>query len=301
MLVVGFSEGSLHQRIVAELEALGYEAASVSVAPEAERGPDELEVLARAHRASAAIWVDAAQDHIAIWVVDRMTGKTLLRRIPLEEEERIVAVRAVELLWSGLLELERSPQPPSADMPPPPATQRLLRPADPRHGVALGIAVAGSPGGLSAAAFVRGGFRWMPHRRIGLLVQVTGPLTALRGAAAEGQFDARAGWAGLGPRVAWGRPRGRVQGAVAVTGGPALFAVRGTAVPPFQGLRDLVVVAMIEAVASMDVALSSHVRLGVEGSAGVGLPVPAVIVASHRAAHWGRPLFLGTLALAYVW
>lgn len=301
VVVVGNPQDLLSQRIVAELESLGYRSETVTPDPSATADPGALEELARQYEASAAIWVDTATERISIWVVDRVTGKTLLRRVDNDEDDRVVAVRAVELLWSGLLELERDAQPTGSEVPPPPASQRLLRVPNPRYGLHFDVAVGGAPGGLGVGAFGRLGFRWMPRRHMGLGIEGAVPFSAMRGSAAEGAIDARAGWLGLGPRFGWGRPRGRLHGFLGLLGGAMLFAVRGTADAPFESLRDRTIVGFVEITGRIEVGLTPRLRLGLGASGGVGLPIPGIRVDARRAARWGLPFVSGSLGLTVIW
>lgn len=297
--VLGDADEPLTVRIAAELEILGF--TPQVLPPPAAPDPRDLEGLARAHRAVAAIWVDDSSSHLELWVVDRMTGKTLLRRISLAEEPRVVAVRAVELLRAGLLELERDPDPVAAEVEPPPAALRTLRPSAPKLGLYLGLAAAGARGGLGASMLARLQFRFTPHRVVGLSVIAAAPLVAARSSFPEGDVELRMGWVGVGPRFNLGAPTQTVQGSLELVVGPAFFGVEGAARVPNLSERALKVTSFAELRAAMEIAVAARVRVVVGGAAGACLPAIGILVLERRDASWCLPYGLGEGGIAFVW
>ena len=103
-------------RLQAELTVEGFDA-QVS---EVELGPDvraELERLAPTMAATAVVAVVAGADPAGaeLWVVDRMTGKTVVRRVHADPKAariaEVLSVRAVELLRASFLELAITSRP----------------------------------------------------------------------------------------------------------------------------------------------------------------------------------------------
>lgn len=299
--VVGDADSELTRRIAAELELIGFH--SRIVAPPPDPDPRRLESLSRGLHAAAAIYIDTGQAQLELWVVDRMTGKTLLRRISLEEEPRVVAVHAVELLRAGLLELDRNPEPVAAEVSPPPQVRTLLRPESPRFGLSLAAAIAWAPGGLSPAGQLHAAFRFMPHPRIGLFAGAVAPMVASRIRADEGEAEVRAGWFIVGPRLGFGRPRGTVHGDLALGLGPAFFGMTGAPgpTPGYESRRDLVVTAVAELSAALEINLTARLRFRLGASAGICMPVPRVNFGNRRVTQWCLPYAAGSLGLAYVW
>lgn len=93
-------------RLRAELVSLGFEV-ELAPAPEVEPSRASLEQAAREAGAVAALRVRASRAGVEVWVMDRVTSKTVLREVVFTggDDEGLVAVRAVELLRASLLEV----------------------------------------------------------------------------------------------------------------------------------------------------------------------------------------------------
>jgi hypothetical protein len=87
-----------------------------------------LERLVEQHAADAAVAIvgDLSPNSVEVWVVDRLTGKSVIRRLPFEPQSgrapQTLAIRAIELLRSSFLEIhlapgERGNQPPAQPSP----------------------------------------------------------------------------------------------------------------------------------------------------------------------------------------
>lgn len=128
-------------RLIAELEALGFEVRIVAPDPDAEDVPARLAQTTRREDALAAIRMIRKQpSSIEVWLADRATNKTVLREVltadprrgdsaSSDEESRAreeVAVRAVELLRASLLETE-SPRGAKGEVLPGDAAKELAR------------------------------------------------------------------------------------------------------------------------------------------------------------------------------
>jgi hypothetical protein len=102
-------------RLRAELVAAGFEVTEI------ERQGDDTREAAEANAAAAGVFATIAivprtADAADIWVVDRVTGKTVVRRIQVStgtgrDVATVLAVRAVELLQASLLEALEPPPP----------------------------------------------------------------------------------------------------------------------------------------------------------------------------------------------
>lgn len=74
-----------------------------------------LERLVEQHAADAAVAIVGAlsPNSVEVWVVDRLTGKSVIRRLPFEPESdrapQTLAIRAIELLRSSFLEIHLAP------------------------------------------------------------------------------------------------------------------------------------------------------------------------------------------------
>jgi hypothetical protein len=175
-------------RLRAELVAAGFEVTEVERGSGDAREATEAEPQVAGVFATIAI-VSRTADAADLWVADRVTGKTLVRRIRVppgsgRDAATILAVRAVELLQASLLEAFEQPEPvesTSSLAPPPPvavvptdvsAWMQARRPPSQaaRFALQAGAGVIHSLGGVGPALLpVLGvGFRPTPDLSIGL-------------------------------------------------------------------------------------------------------------------------------------
>lgn len=146
---------SLATRIATELGTMGFEAVVVLVDGEA---PEGLPDITRREQGVAGARIVLSSDTVRLWLLDRTTGKTLMRELERDTttQEARLAVHTVELLRASLLELEL-PDAPQGELR---ASQSLLaaarvpRPAasaagshvqDPASGTADASGVAPAP------------------------------------------------------------------------------------------------------------------------------------------------------------
>ncbi len=157
------------QRVVAELESLGFVAVVVDPGSEP-LSRASLELSARRAGAMAAIRAVPSERGIEVWIADRVTGKTVLReahgrRRP-PDRDAALALRVVELLRASLLEVALPTRPAGrgaaarrgardtklrAQMSLPAPDALVARPA-PTLRLALAPGVLLSPGGVGPAA-----------------------------------------------------------------------------------------------------------------------------------------------------
>src|SRR5689334_14221373 len=98
------------RRLQAELASMGLEVV-VTVLPSAVESRAAIERAARSANAMAAIYVVAQGMRAELWIVDRVTNKTVIREIVATESSRgnaddAIAVGVAELLRASLLEVE---------------------------------------------------------------------------------------------------------------------------------------------------------------------------------------------------
>jgi hypothetical protein len=301
--VVGRADTEVTARLVAELRFLGFYPEVVDPPPS--NDPDALVQLARTRLAAAAIAVDVAGGRVQVWIVDRMTGKLVARELvlsrdPAGDEPREIAVRSVELLRASLVEVEQGPPPPEAEVAVSPAALRTLRRPAPRFGLGAGMAVGGAPGGLPVAVHARAHLRYMPHPIIGVVLSGTAPLHAVEVAAPEGVARIRTGWLGVGPRVSLRRPDATVVPDLSAVVGAAFVGMEGSAAPGHIGTRALVVDAIFEGAAGLELAVSPRIRLRFEAAAGVCARTVRVRFSGRPVAEWCRPHALGSVGIGVV-
>ncbi len=313
VLVVDAQDEALTTRLVAEIRFVGLEPEIVALSPDA--APDDLVALARAHQAKAAIAVTMQEDdgHAEVWIADVQTGERVRVMLPLTPEigPREIAVRAVEHLRARMFEPAPGPTDdpePSkeAGTPPPPPTPpprpSAARPRPPRVRLGADVAVGGAPGGLGALAHLRAQVIYTPVPRWGLLAEGAAPLHATVVSAAEGEARVRLGWVGVGPWVALRDPSRIVLPTLAATAGPVFVGMRGNAAPGFVDGTDVVVDALFNAHAGLEVSVSARVRVGLRAAAGICARDVRVRFAGRDIADWCRPYIVGALGVSVaVW
>ena len=300
-------------RIKSELSAGGFE---VTVADlDAREPPDPRATMERAGQALApsatiGIFGNVEQGPAELWVVDRITGKTVVRRLEVEATSdrrisEVLAIRAQELLRASLVELlvqQNRPTQPGTP-PPPPVVQRWVKDAveSPVAPWALGIE-------LGAAAF--GGW--------GGIGPTLAPAARLRMALDE-RWWLRLSAVGLGTRpsvvtdtdtatvnqnlvllegTAWLRPRRLVRPLFSVGLGAERVGVEGVTNSRYQGERHARWFGAADVGAGVALRLLAHWELLLEAHALFTAPRPAVRFFDVEVARGGQPTLLAIITLA---
>jgi hypothetical protein len=163
-------------RLKGELTSAGFDTEIVDEAEAGSAAGDSrvgLERLAVRRRADAVVAIvgDKSPDSVEVWVIDKVTGKSVVRRVPFEpaaaRTSKTLAIRAIELLRSSFLEIDltahdRQNEPAAA---PPPAvvkfveTERASRHPE-RFGVEVGGVAVISLDGIGPALLPLARFNW---------------------------------------------------------------------------------------------------------------------------------------------
>lgn len=309
-LVVETTGDPVARRLRAELVALGFEV--VEVAAEGEAARDALETVARDQGAVAALRVVPSEQGVEVWIVDRVTGKTVLREVVTADAtapaEEVVPLRAVELLRASLMEID-APHEVHGEVPPPPNLRTIVpkpRPPPlppPRFSLALGPALLVSPGGLSTAGEARVAFRWRPFDRFG--VSAVGLVPALAAYIETPQYrsDVSPWVIGAALDVYFARPGARWSPTAGL--GIGFAALRMVGQGP-QGAIDTTWGTAPFACAGLTYAVSRSLRVGADVLAGTLFPETVVEFQSAqgdniRVASWGRPLAAWSVGLEVAW
>lgn len=299
--VLVYPDGPLRAMLRGELQFLGF--ASESVEVETALPTAAVERIGTSHDWVASIYVDMTEAQVVVAVVDRMTGKSLTRRLRTEDSSdvRVVAVKAVELLRASLLELQQTPLPVEREVDPPPQARAASSPPpNPRVGVFLGAVAAAAPGGLGVSWHLRGAISAFPFARVGFTLSGTAPLVATRVTDEEGSADIRIGWVLVGPRFDLVR-RGVVHPVLGFGIGPAILSMQGTASAPYASGRDYVVTGLAEFNPAVEFVVAPRVRLRLGGAIGSCFTRPEVIFVERSVASWCLPYGLGELGVSAVW
>ena len=302
-------------RIKGELEAGGFHVAVADIdVSEPEADPRALMERAGqdlAPSATIGIFGNLEKGSAELWVVDRITGKTVIRRLEVQASSdrpisEVLAIRAQELLRASLVEClveENRPNPTMAT--PPPQIHRWVKQAVESRvapwtlGLELGATTFGSWGGIGPAVAPAG------RLRVALGERFWARLTALG--------------LGSGPRVNWNdsasasvnqslvlleiaswlRSRRLVRPLFSVGLGLERVAVDGTAtLPYYQGERNARWFPAGDAGAGVSLRLQAHWEVQLEVHALFATPRPTVRFMDTEVARAGQPTFLAILTLA---
>jgi hypothetical protein len=302
-------------RVRGELSAEGFEVVVVteSIGPDV-RGSLERSAPARDAVATVAVVAGADLGTTEVWVVDRVTGKTVVRRVSVQVDSprasEVLAVRAVELLRASFLELaigeERRPPPgpATATLPatPPVVRRWVAEELEPTRRWDWGFEL----GGVVVGSFEHLGPAFLPMVRVE--------------AAYRGRYVARLSGAGFGPpaEVTLPSSAGRAEvsqqlalaeGAIVFRAGrrfqPMLtlgagalhFAADGIVTSQYTGRSNARWAFAASAGAGVRLHLHRRFELAIEASAIGAWPYPVVRFFDTDAARAGRPSLMAGLTL----
>lgn len=299
-------------RIKSELLAGGFEV-TVADTPSNELVPDartlkQLAARTQPPSATLAIFGDLAQGTAELWVADRITGRSVIRRVQVETSSdrpisEVLAIRVQELLRATLVEVsveEARPQPlepaPPVVVAKQPASE--VKPILPwQFGLEAGGSVFGGAGGFGTAE---------------------APVLRLRFAIDE-TFWLRLGALGFGtqPRLvadyasatlsqtlvllegsARFRTRARVQPLLSVGMGSERVAVDTSTHSPYRGHQNARWYFAADVGAGLALRLAAHWEAQLEGHMWIAAPRPEVRFLGNTFAQAGLPTFLATLTVA---
>jgi hypothetical protein len=306
-------------RLQAELRALRFQVPDVEIAPEPPSRA-RLEEAARKSDAVAAVRIVPSSAGVEVWIVDRITGKTVLREMVTDDARSpagvaTVALRVVELLRASLMELD-APHPPHGEVQAPPLIRALMAPASPAEAappveippaaapafaVELGPALLLSPGGLSPAGNLDAAIHFRPFGGLGASVVALIPIVPAVVSGPEGRTTARIGL--LGPAFRWVFASPGSAWAPAAGAGIALIWLHLDGVPAagYAGSSaDLVTFAAFGRF-GLGYAVHPRLRIRVDALGGMVNARPVVQFGDRVAATWGTPFVMPTLGLELDW
>ncbi|MDD5309947.1 MAG: hypothetical protein PHU25_21730 [Deltaproteobacteria bacterium] len=314
----------------AELSTLNITVATVNGVATSEREQRlELERVVAERKAVCAVRIERIAPGegggVELWISDRLTGKTTIRRVPVEDSNdrefaEIVALRLVEALRAGLLEIEIgalgetsakgktvvsspivvAPRPQSATSPKPAQDEKKCAPApeqergEPHLGVGLGAEAAGSPGGIGAMGALDLVVGWHPIGRLSVALDLFSTVIATDlkkdGGRASVGFGALRGW------ISWNiRDKGVLRPSLGLGGGAALSWASGETSDAYAGATDYATVGYMGALLQLGLAFKNDVWLILGARAGALVPEVRVSFAGSDVASMGRPLVEGFL------
>jgi hypothetical protein len=294
-------------RIRGELIADGFEVSIVDAPP----GSDPASVLARADRQTSAaatlgLFLQPDASAAELWVVDRLTDKTVVRRIEISKSSvgsapEVLARRSVELLRASLLEIlvdaerrslvSRVPRAQASRW-----AARALEPPRPRWGVEAGAQVLGGFGGVGPAIVpvIRG--RVVVSDRFAGRLTASGLGTRPHVQAAEGTATVSQAL-GLVEWIVELAPQSWLRPTVSLGAGAYHISAEGSAAWPYDAFDPGRWAFAADLGAGLALSLSSSFALSLEGHATIVTPRPVIRFVQVETAAIRSPLLGGALTL----
>jgi hypothetical protein len=299
------------EQLGAELRAAGFEV--LLVREPAPLSIGSLETVARRTGSFAAVAVVRVPGELTaadVWVADRVTGKSLLRRVRAdgarEASSRILALRTVELLNASLIELDRADRPRTDTEPAPEVLDwvesRRVSGKEPRAGRILLAAGAGMLmgfGGIPLAAAPALEIGWRPVESWSGRLFLVGPaISTISSGPGSARLDQELALlrAVYEPRGIWG-----FDPLAALAAGVYRLGVQGDALFPFAGRPAQAVAAAFGGGLGLRFAFSGQLGVSLRGDALYIAPQPVVRFVGRAEAETANPLIVASLALEGSW
>jgi hypothetical protein len=267
--------------------------------------------------ATVGLFLNADGKSAELWVVDKLTDKTVVRRVntasePTDQLSEVLAVRAVELLRASLLEFlvvqrqpeSHSPAPQQASLPNRATIQHVSEwAARPMVGepaipwtVEAGLGLLLNPGQVNPTLGLIGRVRFpisqMLQPRLSFAGLGTRPLVAGEGGTARLQQ-----WHALGEAVLMPWPSRRITPLFTLGLGVEHVDVDGEASWPYRGYHSSAWTFVTDAGVGVALKLSSRMALVTEGHTAFTWPYPMLRFSGEDSAKIGRPTLVASLAL----
>jgi hypothetical protein len=294
-------------RIRGELVADGFDVSVV----DGPAGLSPAEVLARADQPATAaatlgLFLQADASAAELWVVDRLTNKTVVRSVQMDKSSgatvpEVLARRSVELLRASLLEIlvdaqKRSPKTPATRAQASRWAERALEPRRSSFGVEAGAQGLAGFGGIGAAILPVARVRASFAERFGARLTLSGLGTRPQVVAAEGTAMVSQELA-LAELLFDLAPHAVLKPHVSLGAGAYHVGVEGNAKWPYAGLSGDHTTFAADAGAGLALSLTSAFALALEGHALWLAEYPVIRFLDAETAETGRPLVSAALTL----
>ncbi len=265
---------------------------------------ETLEARAKEADAFAAVAVRAGPPP-EVWVVDRLTGKRLQRRVayddvPPAERPRVLAIRAVELLRASLVEATAPETRDTVSGEVPEAAESLIAPVQSIYGgwtIGVGAGLVTGFDGIGPAGSPAIHVGWATPWGLGPRLRFVGPAFGPAPSGELGRATIRQEF--VLAEVVWS-PDLHGAGFSPVTRmavGAHHLVAQGEVAPPLQGRRlDSWSLALSTGL-GVGYRLHRSVALTLEADLLWAVPRPVVEVAGERLGTTGRPTLMGTLGV----
>ncbi len=294
-------------RVRGELISEGFQV-EVMDGPKGEQSRSWLEQLAAARKADAvvAVFGDKTPDSVEVWVVDQVTEKTVVRRIPFEPQSdrapKTFAIHALELLRASFLEINLMPSSRPRDAKSiPTAVVHFVDSEMPtvrsrRFGVEIGGAAVIGLGdiGPSILPILRLGWAISPSLVAQVAVAGYGSHASVRDDVGSAQVSEEFALLGARYRFILGR---HLRPAVSLAAGVLHTRAEGEAASPYHGREAALWSFLLDGGVGIGVALAERFEVVIASHAQIADPYPAVRFDRSVVATSARPSLLFTLTL----
>jgi hypothetical protein len=268
-----------------------------------------LEQLAVRRGADAVVAVmgDETPDSVEVWVIDKVTGKSVVRRVPFRPMSatgpETLAIQAVELLRASFLEIDLSSRanPKEAKPAPPPTVVHFVemeRKAEQsnRFGIEVGGAASMSFGGVGTAVMPVARFDWAARPWLVAQATVAGMGSRPTVEAGSGSAQVAQAFALLGAGYHF-RSSKRLVPFVSLSAGILHTSVEGRADLPLQGRHADQWSLLLDGEFGAAVALHGRLYLSLSAHAQGAEAYPAIRFDGKEVATYSRPNILLTLTI----
>ncbi|HEX6765852.1 MAG TPA: hypothetical protein VF103_10255 [Polyangiaceae bacterium] len=293
-------------RIRGELVADGFDVLVVDAPP----GADPAAILGRSDgetnaAATLGLFLHADARVAELWVVDRLTRKTVMRSIeitsvPEGSEPEVLARRSVELLRASLLEIlvdarEKPSESSASRARASHWVERSLPPRTSRWGIEAGAQLLASAGGVGSAVMPVGRVRVALGRQVAARLSLSGLGTRPRveGAVGTATVSQALGLLELVGEIA---PESPVKPSISLGAGTYHIGVDGSASEPYAGTSGDRFVFAADAGVGLTLSMSSSFALSLEGHATLVTPYPVIRFLEVDSAEVNNPLVSASLA-----
>jgi hypothetical protein len=299
-------------RIHGELMSAGFDlqivdASAVEGAEGQSRGGLERLAVRRGADAVIAMIGSEGLDSVEVWVIDKVTGKSVVRRVPFQAQSargpETLAVRAIELLRASFLEIDLSSRiPPSEPKPSPPAAvvhfvgmeRKAERPE--RVGLALGGLVMTSLDGVGPAYMPVARIDWAVRPWLVAQMTVAGWGTRPSVQAQTASAKVAQEFLALGASYKFRADR-QLRPFVSLSSGLLHTSADGQAEAPDRSLHPQRWSFLLDGGVGVELALPERWHVSLAAHAQIAEPYPAIRIVDSVVATSGRPNLLLTLTV----
>jgi hypothetical protein len=298
-------------RVRGELVADGFDVTLVEARPGVTSAAAMAAAVHDPGSATVGLFLSPDGASAELWVVDRLTGKSVVRRVttgsePAANLSEVLALRAVELLRASLLELavdRRDAPAPMASAVSADTASRASRWASKPLGLGMrsswaievGAGTALDPGRIGPALILAGGLRISLADPLLARLRFVGFGTRPRISGPEGSASLQQSW-GLGEVIVLPWPSWLVRPAASIGAGVLNLQVDGEASWPYRALHRSAWAFAADVGLGCGLRITPRIELLLEGHAGLAAPHPVLRLAGRSVASVGQPTVLGTLA-----